>query len=80
MRLSARPHRHGEGDRAFANPAFPCAPHAAPSATYAHSPAWFRRCPLSGAAARAGEATHTRHPRSHTTTRIHVTVNEGVTA
>ena len=80
MRLIARPHRHGGGDRAFATPALPCAPLAAPPATNAHSPACFRRCPRSGAVARAGEATHTRHTRSHTTPRNHVTVNEGVTA
>ena len=80
MQLSTRPHRHDEGDRAFATPALPCAPLAAPSATNAHSPAWFRRCPRSGAVARAGEATHTRRIRSHTTPRNHVTVNEGVTA
>jgi len=80
MRLSMHPHRHGEGNRAFATPALPCAPLAAPSATHVHSPAWFRRCPRSGAVARAGEATHTRRTRSHTTTRNQATVNEGVTA
>ena len=82
MRLSARPHRRGEGAHAFAPPALPCASFAAPSATNAYSPACFRRCPLSGAVARAGEATHSRRacPRTATAPRTHVTVNEGVTA
>ena len=78
MRLSARPHRHGKGRYAFATLALPCAPSAAPSATNAHSPACFRRRPLSGAMARAGEAT--RHTRSHTTTRTHAIVHKGVIA
>jgi hypothetical protein len=78
MRMSLRPRPHGKGGHACATPALPCAPSAAPSTTNAHSPAWFRRRPLSGAVARAGEATHTRRTRSHTT-RTHVTANEGVT-
>ena len=80
MRLSTRTHRHGEGNHAFATSALPCAPLAAPSTTNAHSPASFRRCPLSGAVARAGEATHTRRTRSHATTRTQAIVNEGVIA
>ncbi|GAB3786354.1 hypothetical protein GCM10028797_17820 [Dyella agri] len=82
MRLSTRPRIYGEGDRAFATFALPCAPPAAPPATTALSPACFRRNPLSGASTRAGEATTTRRAPAPVTTahRIHVTVNEGVTA
>jgi len=82
MRLSMHPPRHGGGHRAFATLALPCAPFAAPLATNAHSPACFRRCPLSDATARAGEAIHFRSakPRSNPPARTRVTVNRGVTA
>lgn len=77
MRLSAPARFHGEAVRGFATSVLPCAQRAASSATSASSPARPRRCPLYGAATRAGEATLFR---TASTTHAHVTVNEGVTA
>ena len=63
--------------RTSASLALPCAPHPAPTATHAHSPAMLRRHPRTGAAARTGEATtHCYIPTTHT----HVAINEGATA
>lgn len=77
MRLSARSRFHGEGARAFATLALPCAPHSAPPATHAHSPAMSRRHPRPGAAARTGEATTLRFAP---TTHARIAINEGVNA
>ena len=77
MRLSAHSRFHGEGARASASLALPCAPPAAPSATHAHSPAMPRRHPRPGAAARTGEATTNRFAP---TTHVRIAINEGTTA
>jgi hypothetical protein len=77
MRLSTHSRFHGEGARAFATLALPCAPRTAPSATNAHSPAMSRRHPLSGAATRTGEASILRFAP---TTHARIAINEGATA
>ena len=77
MRLSAHSRFRGEGIPTFATLALPCAPRAAAPATNAHSPAMSRRCPLSDAATRTGEASTLRFAP---TTHARIAINEGAIA